>query len=518
MLKAIFKSAPLPLLILSTLLSSCADPEAQQAKKLEQADTLIASGDFPTADRLLNELAQADPENTEILRKRISLYRAQEDVDAVAFLMQEAQRRDPKDIELLYQTYLAQEAAGVPSATYLEQFAELAPDAMTPELWEKLGQSRAAANQPQAALNAYLKASTFDGYQTSPESAAAIGELFLKVDNAAQAERWFKIAAESDDPHALRALFGLLEINLRNKNWPEAEIIIQQLEAQFPGAIAASQWADAPEQLATWREAQEKMRAALEKEKAEAEAAAQNAQANQAPLTTDELNELSPTPSDKSEVVAELAAVEALADVPAVEADEPVEVDGALNLESADTELSFKDTTTGDAVIDDTVAPDAAPMAPPMTTDELLAEAAALEQQRDYKAAIQYYWRALGQSNDRTDIWNQLSSAYLIDGQLQNAETAVLESLRLDPSQVNTMLDYLRIAQRTKTPRDFLAEIETAGDRFPQNPEIALSLARAYERIARNNAAARSAYSRFIQLAPSHPLRPEAESALARLR
>lgn len=553
--KATFKSAPLILLVLTALIAGCADPEAQKAKKLSEANAYIASADYDAAQSLLNELAALDPENADILRSRIALYEAQNDTVAVAFLMQEAQRRAPDDVEILYQTYLAQEAADQPSTDYLERFAVLAPDAMTPELWEMLGSKRSAAGQSQAALNAYLKAAAYDGHTPSSGSAVAIGKLFLQVDNTAQAERWFQVAAESNDPDALAALFGLLEINLRNKNWPESELVVQQLEAQFPGAISASQWATVPDELAKWRQAQDEMRAKLEKEKADAEAkakaeaeakakedaekaAALAAHESEAESTDVTATDTNPTPSDKSEIVAELEAIEAMADIPAVEAEPNVEFNPDIAIQPADPELtievSFDQEATGaqieynvrsseslaneDTPADSTIEAEVYEAAPPMTIEELLAEAATAEQQRDYDAAIQYYWQALGQANDRADIWSLLSRAYLIDGQLKNAETAALESLRLDPGNVNTMLDYLRIAQRTKAPRDFLAELETAADRFPQNPEIALSLGRGYERIAQNNIAAARAYSRFIELAPSHPLRSEAESAIERLQ
>ena len=59
---------------------------------------------------------------------------------------------------------------------------------------------------------------------------------------------------------------------------------------------------------------------------------------------------------------------------------------------------------------------------------------------------------------------------------------------------------------------------ESAYDRFPRSPEIALSLARGYERIDGNNSFAIVLYERFIQLAPNHPLRTEAETSINRLR
>jgi len=60
--------------------------------------------------------------------------------------------------------------------------------------------------------------------------------------------------------------------------------------------------------------------------------------------------------------------------------------------------------------------------------------------------------------------------------------------------------------------------LETAYERFPASPEITLTLARAHERISRNNVVARNLYQRFIEIAPNHPLVPEARQAAARLR
>ena len=138
--------------------------------------------------------------------------------------------------------------------------------------------------------------------------------------------------------------------------------------------------------------------------------------------------------------------------------------------------------------------------------------------EHDYKQAIQLYWQALGRANDRADIWNKLSLAYRLDGQAKNAETTALEATRLAPQKIDYVLDYLRVVQRTKKPEKFLAELESAYDRFPRSPEIALSLARGYERIDGNNSFAIVLYERFIQLAPNHPLRTEAETSINRLR
>ena len=162
--------------------------------------------------------------------------------------------------------------------------------------------------------------------------------------------------------------------------------------------------------------------------------------------------------------------------------------------------------------------PQIEPAAPqPPDPAQLIEDARIAEQERDYTTAIQLYWQALAQANESSEIWSRLAQAYQIDGQMQNAETAALESLRLNPEKEEYMLAFLRIIQRTQRLPEFLQELRSAYERFPTNPDIVLSLARAYERIGDREEAAANAYQRFIQLAPGHILRPEAEAALNRL-
>ncbi|MFP4261590.1 MAG: tetratricopeptide repeat protein, partial [Opitutales bacterium] len=248
----------------------------------------------------------------------------------------------------------------------------------------------------------------------------------------------------------------------------------------------------------------------------------------------------------KAQIIADMESAENLADLPAIEPETAPEKPGvrfnpAIAIEPADPDFSFNVTFDQQARAPETnydlrPAPTAQPDTPletvenllptprlspssstPKSLEELLAEAETAEMDRDYKAAIRKYWAAIGKANNRPGIWNRLARAYLIDGQPQNAETAALEAIRLEPDEVAYTLDYLRIAQRTQSPDRFLSYLETAYDRFPASPEIALSMARAYERIQQDQPTARRLYQRFIDIAPNHPLVPEARRAVARL-
>ena len=547
------------------ILSGCSGPEEKRANSLKDAAQLRAAGDDTTALATLETLNQTYPNDTEILRQIGNIHEILGNAAEAAFYLSAAQALAPDDVELLYQTYRAQENANQPAAAHdlLEALVAAEPDAISDELWLRLGELRAQAQQTQAALDAYLTGVDPENSTPTPETAAAIGTLFKQLDNLPQAERWLNIAANSDDPNALPALFGLLDIHLRSKNWTAAEAVITQLDKQFPGAVDASQWANYRTELERWRGAQDAMQAELAKSNAAEEAAAAKAakaSAEKAASTPIEVTDVdtvtaktatNDAASGKAQIIADMEHAEAMADAPALEIEiaapassgAAIAYDPSIAIEPAEPELTFGvtydqqdegatvDYSVGSSDLNDTIAPDSVietdapapsstirPTLTPRSLDHLLADAESASMEHDYKQAIQIYWQALGRANNRADIWNQLSLAYRLDGQTKNAETTALEATRLAPEEIDYTLDYLRVIQRTKKPEDFLAELETAYDRFPRSPEIALSLARGYERISGNNSTAIVLYERFIALAPNHPLRPEAETAIRRLR
>jgi len=536
-------------------LASCSNPEAERARQINEARELAAEGQAQEALTVLEDLSADFPNDGEILGLIGEIYLQTGDEVSAAFYLEQALLQRPGDVELLYQTYRAKTAAGQPASDLLERLASEAPNTMTPDLWVRLGQSRAAANRTQPALDAYLRGVDTERGVVEATDAVAIGDLFLRLDNLAQAGRWFEIAADRDDPAAEAALLGLLEIRLRRKQWEAAESTIARLDRRFPGAVDGSEWADARQELQRWRAAREKMRAERQRTETaggEAEAETSAGETAETAATTAADAGESAGGEGKARVIADMEAAEALADTPAVEPEDPetVGADDAADADDADRlpppvtfnpeiaiepadpntgiEVTFDQQSNGAAVSynvgsdDDATATATAPPAveaeTPRTVDTLLAEADAATRARDFDRAARLYWQALGQANTRADIWNRLSQVYLLDGETKNAETAALEATRLAPDDIAYALDYLRVAQRTKESDVFLGELETTYARFPRNPELTLSLARAYERISRNDREARELYSRFIELAPNHPLRPEAERAVARLR
>ena len=557
MLNANFKSVFLITLItISVWLAGCKSPEEKKAAQIKDALSLSEKGSNAEALKMLEELATQYPDDIVILKSIGLIYKTDGDAGMASLFLEQAYLQSPDDTELLFQTYQSLDAAKQPASHLLEKLAERAPEAMTPELWTRLGQARQAANQVQPALDAFLKGVEPDKAKPAPESAAAIGQLFVKVGNLPQAESWLKMAADSDDPNALTALFDLLEINLRQNNWADAEATIAQLDTQFPGAVEASQWQQARQELVRWRESQEEMKATLAKAQANKKAIETEARAATVEIETsqvvksDEDSGGSETviTEDKAQIIADMEAAEAMADAPAIEIAEEADYliednksiasDPSITLDTTDPKTTAEVDYSQVATVEETAVEQAPtpiveafptseaepttvtppPSSPPQTVEELMADAETATLDRDFKSAIRKYWTAISIANNRAEVWNLLSRAYLVDGQLNNAETTALEAVRLEPRRVAYTLDYLRVAQRSLAPEDFLAELETAYARFPVSPEITLSIARGHELISQDRSAARNLYLRFIDIAPNHPLIPQAQNAVARLR
>ena len=564
MLKANFKSVFFITLITTSIwLLGCSSPEEKKAARIKDALSLSEKGSNTEALKILEELATQHPDDIEILKSIGQVYSADGDASMASLFLEQAYLQSPNDTGLLFQTYQSLDAAKQPAGHLLEKLAEQTPEAMTSRLWTRLGQIRQAANRLQPALDAFLKGVDPDKAKPAPETAAAIGQLFVKVGNLPQAEFWLKMAADIDNPDALTALFGLLEINLRQEDWADAEATIAQLETQFPGAVEASQWEQARQELTRWRKSQDEMKAELAKAQAdkkavEAETKAVAAEAETAQVLESDGNSKgseTAVTDGKAQIIADMEAAEAMADAPAIESNEEPDVtlvqdnkaiasdsnittepaDPVTTIEVSSDQASAAEESTLGVDADTTIEPAPTPIVEafptleaeptalspssrPQTVEELMADAEIATLDRDFKSAIRKYWTAIGIANNRAEVWNLLSRAYLVDGQLNNAETTALEAVRLEPRQVTYTLDYLRVAQRSQAPEDFLAELETAYARFPTSPEITLSIARGHERISQDRPTARNLYLRFIDIAPNHPLIPEAQKAVARLR
>ena len=135
----------------------------------------------------------------------------------------------------------------------------------------------------------------------------------------------------------------------------------------------------------------------------------------------------------------------------------------------------------------------------------------------DLDTAAELYRKVLDNSPSRHEIWDRIAQVYFANEEFNTAESAALQAIRYQPSNIVYTINYLNIAKKTKSEIRFLSELLSASKQFPNSPEITLSLARAYDRNSRYRFKAKEYYTKFITLAPNHPQRSEAEAAISRL-
>ena len=78
----------------------------------------------------------------------------------------------------------------------------------------------------------------------------------------------------------------------------------------------------------------------------------------------------------------------------------------------------------------------------------------------------------------------------------------ILEAIRHNPFDLNTRMDYLRIARETLSGKRYLAELEKAKELFPESTEILWELARRYHLVEKMPVTASILYREVIKLAP----------------
>jgi tetratricopeptide (TPR) repeat protein len=266
------------------------------------------------------------------------------------------------------------------------------------------------------------------------------------------------------------ALLGLLETAVRSKHFPEAEQLLKQIDAEYPGRVDQSALGEVRDQLAEWRRRREAAKVALAALEAKSEEAA------------------APVEAADEESVAEEIIEEAVTADPVAPPPETPPV------EAASVEVP----------------------AQPREEDHLL-WARQLREEGNFDGAIKRYKKALVQNDNQPMVWAELSELYLATGQDSWAQATANEALRREPENPKLVLQFLRAAQRTMRPEQVIAEMENAYRKAPDQPEIVLVLARAYA--DQNNLRNASLlYRKFLEMVPAdHPERLEVELELQEL-
>lgn len=445
---------------------------------LAQAAQAADAGNLRQAVDILEVYNERKPGNADVVEQLAFTYGQMNDpLPASLYFSQLSQLRGGEPIYLLYAAQSLVDAGDASGAIRgYQDYLTVRPE--DTGAWVALGELAANSGRAEVAINAYTRAHTL---KPGPRSALRLGQLYLAQGNLAVAGQWLDTAAKAPDAPMADVLLAQLELALRHDQPEVEEALVQRLQTEFPGTIEQSRLSGVPARVAEWRAGQDEIQRKLEalraREAAEAEEAARKA---------------------AEETAAAQAAQQASGEDP-VGTLEPTEVEPGrlLDKESAIVRMERP-----------------APQQPQDNT--ALAEARAARELGDTATAARLYRSALATS-ESAELYNEYSTFSAEAGNPQAAMGAALEALRLDPENAAYAMHYLSVAKDVQSGPRFLRELEQMQARFPDSPDILLTLARAYWRIGNNARNARLLYDRFIESYPNHPLIAQARGERAQL-
>ncbi|MEX0322142.1 MAG: tetratricopeptide repeat protein [Puniceicoccaceae bacterium] len=451
---------------------------------LVQAESLLDEGQIDSAVLILEKCQEREPSRVDILEPLASAYSAQNDPYMAAITYKMIADLVPEQAEyLLFSANSLIEAQDMSAAVArYQEFLALRPEDRA--VWVGLAEMLSGVGRMGEALEAYLAA---EEIESRPQQQVAIGELFLRSQNLAQAQVWFARAVEGGAEIRDDALLGLLETAIRSRQFSEAEALLLQIDAEYPGLVNQTPLDSVRDQLAEWKQRREAAQAAL--------AALEERESE---ITQPEVTQ---PPAEEPEVEPEVAQQEPEPTPVEPEPEEPVfEVEPEV--------------ATTQPVVEE--APQEVAQVNPGS--ELLEKARDFNRKGNLPEAIRFYKQALVANDNQPEVWAELSAVYLESGSDRWAQATANEALRRDPDNPVFVMQFLKAAQRTMDDRRIIVEMENAYRRFPEHPGIVLVLARAFADQG-NTRNAILLFERYLTLVPIGDLNRRAvEMELERLR
>ena len=491
--------------IILSFFTACQPADLSKKALIEQTIAFLEKEDPLAAIALLEIHMDTYEQDVAILQLLAKSHLQANDPFTATVILLNAYELDSQNADLLDLYFKSLKAANMNPEKILLDLAQVSPQSLNQEEWQQVSNLWANQGKFENALDAYFehlgkyKASS----TTSPEAALKVGDYYLELAKTKEAKSWLSIAANSDSIEALPAQLKLLSIELQKKDWPALSKRIDLIEKEFPDALASSAFSDLP-QIVSQKLDEKKQNSLL--------------QSNNSQIIT--------AGSNKAGSIQNIEDLEAYANQVAKPYFEELgtnnsataEFNPEIEIKPADPYLSNFETAELDASFDPTTI--ATISQTKLTTEEidaLIDEANQSVLNNDLVTAANLYRKVLDNNPKRHEIWDRIAQIYFANEEYNSAESAALQAIRYQPSNIVYTINYLNIAKKTKSEIRFLSELLSASKQFSNSPEITLSLARAYDRNSRYRFKAKDYYTKFITLAPNHPQRSEAEAAISRL-
>lgn len=394
--------------------------------------------------------------------------------------------------------------------------------------WKAMAKCLEKQEKYQEALNAYLAALKAAGRNPTSAEAASIGILFTKIGNVPQARRWLEAAYKATIPENVdtrrEILLSLLSVYLAEKETVLLNATVEELDKMEPNLVR-EKYPQLHEQLTEFfknlKEAEEAIKAekakkeAEEKEKAkkEAEEKAKKEAEEKAKKEAQEAKAISESAKKEENAGSQAEPEPGKPASPAQQTNSqpPQDPKSAITETFSIAEEQIRDVEIKDESPEDTLK------SAEGSFEKLLELSKRSLAKGDAKTAEQAAHRAIAANRNDSQGWRALAKAYELQNRDNDSYMAAREAYVRAPDDINATLFYLRNASRIQNNEIFLNSLYRAHEKFPNNVEILVGLARTYKLIG-DNRNAKYFYNVFLNMAPKeHPLYKEMYDELEEL-
>ena len=394
--------------------------------------------------------------------------------------------------------------------------------------WKAMAKCLEKQEKYQEALNAYLAALKAAGRNPTSAEAASIGILFTKIGNVPQARRWLEAAYKATIPENVdtrrEILLSLLSVYLAEKETVLLNATVEELDKMEPNLVREKYpqlHAQLTEFFKNLKEAEEAIKAekakkeAEEKEKAkkEAEEKAKKEAEEKAKKEAQEAKAISESAKKEENAGSQAAPEPGKPASPAQQTNSqpPQDPKSAITEIFSIAEEQIRDVEIKYESPEDTLK------SAEGSFEKLLELSKRSLAKGDAKTAEQAAHRAIAANRNDSQGWRALAKAYELQNRDNDSYMAAREAYVRAPDDINATLFYLRNASRIQNNEIFLNSLYRAHEKFPNNVEILVGLARTYKLIG-DNRNAKYFYNVFLNMAPKeHPLYKEMYDELEEL-
>ncbi|MCC5788855.1 MAG: tetratricopeptide repeat protein [Opitutales bacterium] len=480
------------------------------AEDLATAQEHIAAGEWVEALSLLEQWSTSFPENQELLEEKAFVLSELGRHEESAEIFLELYQLSPEEPDPLLFAAREMEAAGNPGSAAELYRLYLKEDTSNATLWRITARLEEERGHIIPAIDAFRRSYQID---ENDSTALRIGRLYEGQGNRAQADSWYRRAAQEGSASRPEALSRLARLALQAEDWEAAEELMAQIERENPEFWNASGLAETRQEIRSWLEAQEILEQQLQIQRQREIALQEAAEEYQARRAEEEARRLAAEEeARRAEEEARRAAAEE--EARAAAAREEAEAAERAALEEESERIPEED----DQAVETTTPEEEDEETPPSNEEraaERFEEARTALERNDYSTARERLWKAIAWFDAEPEYWYLLAQAYKGEEAYEDAESTILQARRIAPDNLDYYAHYLLVARETRPLRLYIPELEAARERFPNNPDLMLLLAQAYSRAQLSREDAEYLYRRFLETAdPDHDMRPEVEAFL----